>query len=154
VWPGAVTVPVIVVFDMFVHASCCKHRPVHAGPPHTFAVPPPPHVCPVGHAPQFAVSPPQPSATTPHWAPAWAHERGVHPPPPPPPPQVNGVPPPPQVSGAVHVPQSITPPQPSPIGPQVAFRDAHVTRPQPAASTVVVVLSSPTAPSVDAPFPL
>jgi hypothetical protein len=47
---------------------------------------------------------------------------------------VNGVPPPPQVSGAVQLPQSITPPQPSPIGPHVAFADAHVTRPQVALS--------------------
>src|SRR5262245_10826699 len=115
---------------MLGHASTWLHRPVHAGPgAQTFATPPAPHTSPLPHLPQLAVKPPQPSATAPQLAPACAHVRGVHEPPPPPP-HVNNAPPPPHVSGAVHEPQSIVPPQPSPIGPHVAFIDAHVTRPQ------------------------
>jgi hypothetical protein len=128
VCPGAVIVPVICVLVVGVHAICWLHRPVHAGPAHLLATPPPPQVWPDGHVPQLGVRPPQPSATTPHSAEVCAHVRGVHEPLPLPP-HVNGVPPP-QVSGAVQLPQSITPPQPSPIGPHVAFSDAHVTRPQ------------------------
>jgi hypothetical protein len=43
------------------------------------------------------------------------------------PPQTLGVPPPPHVSGAVHPPQSILPPQPSPAKPHVAPRSLHVS---------------------------
>jgi hypothetical protein len=140
-----VTVPVIVVLVVAVQAITCEHSgPVQAGAAaHVFATPAPPQVSPVPQVPQLAVSPPQPSATTPHVAPAWAHVRGVHDPGPLPPPHVNRVPPPPQVSGAVHVPQSITPPQPSPIGPHVAFRDAHVTRPHPGPSVDASLSGSP-----------
>lgn len=37
-----------------------------------------------------------------------------------PPPHTLGVPPPPQVKGGTHVPQSMMPPQPSAMGPQLA----------------------------------
>jgi hypothetical protein len=40
------------------------------------------------------------------------------------------MPPPPHVSPVGHEPQSIVPPQPSPIKPHDAFCDAHVVRPQ------------------------
>ena len=40
-------------------------------------------------------------------------------------------PPPPQVSGALHVPHWMMFPQPSLIGPQLAFFDLHVTSPHP-----------------------
>src|SRR5512140_385160 len=138
---------------MPVHAICCRHRPlVHVGPAHTFGTPPPPQVCPDGHVPQLAVTPPQPSETMPHVAPAIAHVRGVHVLPlPVPPPHVNNAPPPPQVWGAMHEPQSIVPLHPSPIGPHVAFCDAHVLRPHPAALPSPVLESSPS-PSIGVPF--
>ena len=69
---------------------CCPQRPanaahvfgVHGLPPllpHLFATPPPPQTCPVGHDPQFAVRPPQPSPCWPQ-VPAgkFAHFLGVH----------------------------------------------------------------------------
>ena len=69
---------------------CCPQEPANAaqvigvhGPPpvlpHLFAVPAPPQTCPVGHEPQFAVSPPQPSPCCPQ-VPAGkaAHVFGVH----------------------------------------------------------------------------
>jgi hypothetical protein len=52
-------------------------RGVQPGAPHTFGVPPPPHVCPCGHVPQ-SIAPPHPSAMEPHVAPACWHVRGVH----------------------------------------------------------------------------
>src|SRR5262245_61048245 len=107
---------------MFGHALTWLHRPVQAGPgAQTFATPPAPQISPAPQVPQLAVKPPQPSATTPQFAFACAHVRGVHELLPVPPPHVNNVPPPPHVSGAVHEPQSTVPPQPSPIGPHVAF---------------------------------
>ena len=77
--------------------------------------------------PQLGVSPPQPSAMLPQLAPSVVararHDVLL--------PHVNGVPsPPPQTSGSAHDPQSSRPPQPSPIGPQVAWSEAHVTSPQ------------------------
>src|ERR1700712_5256935 len=47
------------------------------------------------------------------------------------PPHSKSLPPPPQISGAVQPPQSMMPPQPSPMRPQVAPADLQVTRPQP-----------------------
>jgi len=138
-------VPVIVVCGWFVHAFCCAHNPVHAWTPHTFATPFAPQIWPVGHVPQLAVSAPQSFAITPQFAPALAHVRGTHAPLPVPPPHSNGVPSPPQKSGDVHEPQSTEFPQPSPIGPQVAFALAHVTRPHGAASTP----ASPVLPGVE-----
>jgi hypothetical protein len=95
--------------------SCVHVSGVHGGTPHTFAVPPPPHVWLPVHVPHTAVRPPHPSATCPQFAPSDAHVAGVqfgapHAP---------GVPPPPQVSGGVQSPQSMTPPHPSPLGPHV-----------------------------------
>ena len=149
-WPGAVIVPLIDVLGIPVQAICCKHWPlVQVGPAHVFATPPPPQVWPEGQVPQLGVSPPQPSPTTPQVAPAWRQVRGVHDPLPLPP-HVNSAPPPPQVAGGVHVPQSITLPQPSPTGPHVAFWDAHVDRPQPALPSPDDVLVS-TSPSDGAP---
>ncbi|HEX7700877.1 MAG TPA: hypothetical protein VF403_09150, partial [Kofleriaceae bacterium] len=126
-------VPVIVVWGWFVHAFCCAHKPVHACTPHVFATPFAPHSSPVAHVPQLCVSPPQPFASTPQLAApqAW----GTHAPLPVPPPHSKWVPSPPQKSGAVHAPQSIALPQPSPTGPQVAFALAQVTRSHGGAST-------------------
>jgi hypothetical protein len=66
-------------------------RPVHAlaalagwhctFPPHTLGTPPPPQTWGALHPPQFAVSPPHPSATWPQFLPNWAHVLGVHVPP-------------------------------------------------------------------------
>ena len=53
------------------------------------------------------------------------------------PPHWNWVPPPPQVCGAAQEPQSIVPPQPSPMRPQLALSEAQVTRPQPLAISPV-----------------
>src|SRR5438093_1459628 len=77
-WPGAVTVPVIVVFGWLAHAFCWRHRPVHGNGAHVFAIAPTPHTSSAGHVPQFGVSPPHPSATRPQLAPASAQVRGVH----------------------------------------------------------------------------
>ncbi len=88
---------------------------VHGGTPHTFAVPPPPHVALPVHVPQTAVSPPQPSATCPQFAPRDAHVAGVQAGAP----HTPGVPPPPHVAGGVQVPQLIVPPHPSPVRPHV-----------------------------------
>jgi hypothetical protein len=125
-----VTLPVSVVFGMFVHALTWLHSPVQGGTPHLFVMPPPPQIWPIEQLPQSAVTPPQPSATTPHCAPRSVHDFGVQFALPPP--HVKSWPPPPHVSGAVHEPQSITAPQPSPTGPHVAFCEAHVCKPQPA----------------------
>jgi hypothetical protein len=67
--------------------------------------------------------PPQPSATGPQLAPAWAQVLGVQGMPP----HTLGLPPPPQVWGAVQSPQLMMPPQPSPMGPQLALTSAQVT---------------------------
>jgi hypothetical protein len=66
-------------------------RPAHAvvavagwhctPPPHTFGTPPPPHTSGAAHVPQFAVRPPQPSATCPQFLPKSEHTLGVHVPP-------------------------------------------------------------------------
>jgi len=125
-------VPLIDVFGIMPQFIWLLHRPVvHAGPvAHVFGVLPAPHVIPVGHVPQLGVTLPQPSATTPQVAPACAQSRGVHacPLPLPPPPHSKLVPPPPHVSGDVQLPQSIWPPQPSPIGPHIAFWAEHELR--------------------------
>jgi hypothetical protein len=54
------------------------------------------------------------------------------------PPHWLGTPPPPHVCGSVHDPQSITPPQPSPIGPHVACADAQVTSVQPVSPMITM----------------
>jgi hypothetical protein len=160
-----VIVPLIDVVGIIAQSICCKHKPVvQAGPvAHVFGVVPTPQVWPDGQVPQLAVRLPQPSETSPHVAPACAQVRGVHEPLPLPlPPHVNSVPPPPQLSGDVQLPQSTWPPQPSPIGPHIAFCDAHVASVHaalPAASSKIApslgcVLASswPGNPSVGAPL--
>jgi hypothetical protein len=67
-------------------------------------VPPPPQ-------PGHGSVPPHPSSPEPHCQPSCAHVFGVHP-------HWFATPPPPHVFGAVHVPQSVVPPQPSEIVPQ------------------------------------
>ena len=62
------TDPAVVAIVAGMHAAV---------PPHTLGVPPPPHVCGGVQGPQSS-SPPHPSATGPHVAPARAHVRGVH----------------------------------------------------------------------------
>ncbi len=108
--------------------------PTHGGPAHWFAMPPAPQVSPEGHVPQSAVTPPQPSATTPHIAPASEHVRFVHTPLPLPAspelPHWKWTPLPPQVSPVGQLPQSIVPVQPSPIRPHIACSDAQVLSPQ------------------------
>jgi hypothetical protein len=59
--------------------------------PHTFAVPPPPHVLGNVHEPQLGV-PPQPSEIVPQFLPCAAHVVGVQP-------HTFAVPPPPHVCG-------------------------------------------------------
>jgi hypothetical protein len=86
--------------------------------------------------------------------------RAVHEPPLPEPPHVNNVPPPPHVSGVLQLPQSIEPPQPSPIGPHIAFCAAHDVSPHVALplllplslSIGVTAESIATVPSVGAPL--
>ena len=100
----------------------------HAVPPQTLGVPPPPQDLGTAHVPQVGRSPPQPSATGPQFAPTLAHVLGVQAGPPS---TVPGTPvphrlgpAPPQISPAavLHVPQlAMTPPQPSPAGPQATF---------------------------------
>jgi hypothetical protein len=46
--------------------------------PHTFAMPPPPHVSPEGHVPH-AITPPQPSSVTPQFFDRSWHVLGMHP---------------------------------------------------------------------------
>jgi hypothetical protein len=155
-------VPLIDVFGIIEQSFCCRHKPVvQAGPvAHVFGVEPAPQVSPEPHVPQLAVSPPQPSATTPHVAPACAHVRGVHDPPLPVPPHVNSAPPPPQLSGDVQLPQSIEPPQPSPIGPHIAFCAEHDVSPHVALplpfplplSPSLVTIASATSPSDGTPL--
>jgi hypothetical protein len=61
---------VIVVGDMPLHALTSVHSgPTHGGLPHWFGVVTP-QTCPLEQLPQLAVTPPQPSAMTPQWAPA------------------------------------------------------------------------------------
>jgi hypothetical protein len=129
------------------HAAACvigTHELMSASPkppsassfeaPHVLGLPPPPHVVPAGHgvppsSPAHWTRPPQPSATTPQFIPAGQLVRGMQPAEPP---HTLGVPPPPsalpppQVWGSEQVPQSITPPQPSPCWPQLTARVAHV----------------------------
>jgi hypothetical protein len=69
---------------------CCPQEPANAAQvngvqepppplPHLFGVPAPPQTCPVGHEPQFAVSPPQPSPCCPQVPAAKSvHFFGVH----------------------------------------------------------------------------
>jgi hypothetical protein len=61
--------------------------------PHTFAVPPPPHVFDPAQAPQFSI-PPQPSGIMSQFLPCPTHVVGVHP-------QALAVPAPPHVLGSV-----------------------------------------------------
>ena len=66
------------------------------------------------------------------------------------PPQTLGVPPPPQVCGAVQVPHWTMPPQPSPMGPQLALAEAQVRRPHAGGglpSGRDALMSAPAAPS-------
>jgi hypothetical protein len=51
-----------------------------AAPPQTLGVPPPPHDWPAGQLAPHCMTPPQPSATSPQFAPACAQVRGVQPP--------------------------------------------------------------------------
>jgi hypothetical protein len=82
------------------------------------AVPPPPHDCGETQAPQSGVSPPQPSATCPQLAFAWAHVSGTQ--------TVAHVPFLHAWFGP-HWPQSgVSPPHPSATWPQAAPRSAHV----------------------------
>ena len=94
--------------------------PIPGGSPHLLN-PPPPHVSGAVHVPHWS-SPPQLSAAGPQSYPSAVHVVGVQAAPPSGP-AVNEPhllnPPPPHVSGAVHVPQSRTPPQPSPFLPHV-----------------------------------
>jgi hypothetical protein len=77
--------------------------------PHTFGVPPPPHVAGVVQSPQLTIVP-QSSVNVPQLKPSLAHVWvGVQP-------QTLAVPPPPQVCGAVQVPQSSVKPVQSPLG--------------------------------------
>jgi hypothetical protein len=90
--------------------------------PHTFGVPPPPHVCGDVHDPQGIV-PPQPSGTVPQLSPAGHDRAGVHP-------HTFGVPPPPHVCGDVHdPPQASVPPQPSEMVPQLSPAGHDVLHP-------------------------
>jgi hypothetical protein len=101
--------------------------------PHTFGVPPPPHVWGAVQEPQRSV-PPQRSGIEPQLAPAAVHVVGVQAPASPAPvPQTFTVPPPPHVCGAVQEPQRSVPPQPSEIDPQFAPAAAHVVSVQPQA---------------------
>jgi hypothetical protein len=57
---------------------CAAHvSGVHIGAPHWLGTPPPPHVCPDGHAPHWSV-PPQPSPEGPHATPCAAQVVGTH----------------------------------------------------------------------------
>lgn len=93
--------------------------------PHWFGVPPPPHVWPLGHAPQSTV-PLQPSLWLPQVALAAAHAAevlagwhvGA--------PHSYGTPPPAQVAPPEQVPQSMKPPQPSSTVPHAAFTALQV----------------------------
>src|SRR5438132_9214572 len=76
---------------------------VHVPMPHTFCVPPPPHVFMPVQVPQFSV-PPHPSAAVPQVHPRAAHVVGEQ--------HRLGVAPP-QTAGAVHAPQLNVPPHPS-----------------------------------------
>jgi hypothetical protein len=88
--------------------------PLQVGAPHWYAVPPPPHDCPVGHVPQLSRLP-QPSGGVPQVAPRAPHVVGVQLPPP----HWLVTPPPPQVWPLAQDPQlTVTPPQPSLCGPQ------------------------------------
>jgi hypothetical protein len=76
------------------------------------------HVCPFGQVPQSTTQP-QPSDMIPHAWPAWAQVFGMQPPAVGSHAHTFGVPPTPQSCPAVQVPQSRTPPQPSPAMPQL-----------------------------------
>ncbi len=81
--------------------------------PHTLGWPPPPQVSLAGHVPPSGAQvtrPPQPSAMTPQFIGLGQLVAGTQPELPP---HTLSVPPPPHVSGAVQVPQSYVPPQPS-----------------------------------------
>src|SRR5687767_2323476 len=89
--------------------------------PHTFGLPPPPHVWPGGQS--HVMRPPQPSATGPHFPAACAHvsllQFGA--------PHSFGTPPPPHVWPGGHGPQSMSWPQPLPAGPHLMFCCWHVS---------------------------
>jgi hypothetical protein len=96
--------------------------------PQTLGTPPPPQMYGAVQVPQSS-RPPQPSPTGPQFAPALAHVFGVQTTPasfaygfP----HTLGTPAPPQMYGALQVPQSSEPPQPSPMRPQLAPAVAHV----------------------------
>jgi hypothetical protein len=116
--------PVTVVFGMLVHAFCRGAQPGARRVAHTFGTPPAPQmIWPVAQLPPIRDA----AAAVGDRAALDAAARARHacaaaslPPP-----HANNVPSPPQKSGGVHVPHSITPPQPSPIGPHVAFRLAR-----------------------------
>jgi hypothetical protein len=84
-----------------------------------------------------STSPPHPSALGPQSIFISAHVFGVHGPPPSGSdvPHTFGVPPPPHVAGAVHVPQSINEPQPSPCLPHDAPSSTHVFGLHPVSAT-------------------
>jgi hypothetical protein len=86
------------------------------GLPHTFAIPPPPHVSGAAHVPHSSTLP-HPSPIGPQLNPRPAHVLGVHCGAP----HTFAVPPPPQVMFPVHVPQFVvSPPHPSATCPQLA----------------------------------
>jgi hypothetical protein len=86
------------------------------------AVPPPPHVSGAVHVPHCRTLP-QPSPTSPQFAPSEEHVLGVQAGTP----HTFAVPPPPHVALPLHVPQfAVSPPQPSATCPQFAPSDAHV----------------------------
>jgi hypothetical protein len=97
-------------------------------PPQRFGTPPPPQMSGDAHVPQLT-EPPQPSPIQPQLAFVLAHVFGVHTTPasfayglP----HTFAVPAPPQRYGELQVPQSSSPPHPSPTGPQLAPTDAQV----------------------------
>ena len=101
---------------------------VHAAPvPHTFGIllppSPAPHVCPVGQVPPQLSTPPQPSGIVPQLRLPQVTCVGQ--------PHSCGVPPPPQLMPVVQLPQSMVPPQLSPMtphdcGPQVTHAAGEV----------------------------
>ena len=105
-------------------ASAAQVVGTHATVPHWLGVPPPPHVSVPVQVPQLSV-PPQPLDCVPQVAFSPAHVFAVQPPSTGVP-HTPGLPAPPQLSVPVHEPHWMTFPQPSPCGPQLNWRLAHV----------------------------
>jgi hypothetical protein len=109
-WPGAVTIPVIVVCTPGAHVDGTPAS-LPALLPQTDGTPPPPQICGAVHVPQLAINPPQPSGHGPQLIPAGHAVAGTH--------GCGtlhtfGMPPRPHIwpEGQVPVPHVIVPPQP------------------------------------------